>query len=149
MESLLDKAIRIAASGTISDSAQPIPTHTEESAPVGGSVSLEDDGSEVPSSLREFCEARAPGTDIEYVAVIAAYARDYEGRDEFSAGDLLPYVTELSAGGMETPSNVRNGIWNAAGKSRGYMERVPGKRGVYRLTEKGAALVYGSGEERV
>ncbi|MBI4339431.1 MAG: hypothetical protein HY680_05710 [Chloroflexi bacterium] len=96
---------------------------------------------EVPT-LAEFYKERNPRTDVERVTVVAAYLKDRLGQEEVTENGLLPYFHELAARGQTTAKSIRNGIWNAASKSRGYLERVKGKRGAYRLTMAGATLVH-------
>ncbi|MBI2170822.1 MAG: hypothetical protein HYU30_02210 [Chloroflexi bacterium] len=95
-----------------------------------------------PPTLLDFYRERAPSTDVERVTVLAAYLRDSKGQDEVTEDSLHPLFRELAVLGQQPAKNITHGIWNAASKGRAYLERVDGKRGTYRLTNAGAALVY-------
>ncbi|MBI4198664.1 MAG: hypothetical protein HY533_06100 [Chloroflexi bacterium] len=95
-----------------------------------------------PLTLHDFYKEHAPNTDVERVTVLAAYLRDNKGQDEVTEESLHPLFRELAVLGQLPAKNITHGIWNAASKGRAYLERVDGKRGTYRLTNAGAALVY-------
>ncbi|MBI4312546.1 MAG: hypothetical protein HY681_12310 [Chloroflexi bacterium] len=95
-----------------------------------------------PPSLLEFYKQRAPSTDVDRVTVLAAYSRDHKSMGEVTEDSLHPLFRELAVLGQQPAKNITHGIWNAASKGRAYLERVEGKRGAYRLTNAGAALVY-------
>ncbi len=94
------------------------------------------------TTLLEFYATRAPSTDVERVTVLTAYLRDHLGQNEITAELLYPLILKLTVHGQQPMKSITHGLWNAASKSRSYLERVEGKRGTYRLTNAGAALVY-------
>ena len=99
-------------------------------------------GDKAPPSLKEFYSARAATTDVDRVTVLTAYLRDHKGKEEVTEEAPHPLFRELAVLGEQPAKNITHGIWNAASKGRAYLSRVEGKRGAYRLTNAGAALVY-------
>ena len=119
---------------------RPVPT--ADDPPLTVVPAPQPDPPKGPPTLLDFYKERTPTTDVERVTVLAAYMRDHKQQEDISEGTLHPLFRELAVRGEQPAKSITHGIWNAASKGRGYLERVEGKRGAYRLTDAGAALVY-------
>lgn len=87
--------------------------------------------------IRDYYNQKDPRNDMERVAVLANYAREYRNISEVSDSELRPLFNEV---GARLPKDLAQAIRNAARKQTGYLEYT-GEKGYYRITNAGSNLV--------
>lgn len=93
-----------------------------------------------PVDLREYFQSRRSKNDMHKVVVLAQYAKEHRGLDEFTDKDILPLFQE--SGDKKLPADLNTTFRNAARKNYGWLESVSGKRGYWRVTNTGYRLVH-------
>ena len=86
----------------------------------------------------EFCEALSPIGDMRRVVVAAEGAHKFLGIQQVSPHELKE-LFELSAWPM--PKDLLQSLRNAARSSFRWLERVPGNRGYYTVSDRGRQAV--------
>ena len=93
-----DRARVLASAAALSGITSPGPRR------VGEPVRPEDEGGEGGQkgqkqvSLGEFVKEKAPATNSQRIAIFAYYREHYQGKTNFSRGDLLPYFATAKIG---------------------------------------------------
>ena len=129
------------ASPQVADEISIPPTQHEQVLPKSGGEAEEHGDVSGRESLGRYYQAMNPIGDMRRIVVAAAGASHYLAMQSVSAvelGDLFDLAS------WSRPSDFVQTLRNAARSNFRWMERVPGRRGYYSVSNKGRAAVIGS-----
>jgi hypothetical protein len=138
-----------AASSVVQQVQQAMTASPETSIPATSSqvqkraepltMTLEEKGEDW-EQFRKFCKQTNPLGDMRRVVVAAEGARIHLSMESVSTKELASLFETL---GWTHPRNLVQTLRNSARSIFRWMERVPGRRGFYTVTDKGRQIVLG------
>lgn len=131
-EALVKEGMNYAKENILTESVREI----AKQLPIQGKEALGEVTAEVPR-IDSFYKEKDPRNDMERVAVLTYYAKEYRNIVEISEAELGPLFNET---GARLPKNVGQAVRNAARRQYGYLEST-GKKGYYRISNAGINLV--------
>ena len=103
-------------------------------------ATIHNEKGESREEFRAFCKRANPLGDMRRLVVTAEGARRYLGMESVSTDELASLFESL---GWTQPSNLVQTLRNSARSTFQWMERVPGRKGFYVVTDTGREAVLG------